>query len=200
MLRKMFEIFLAVMVALPLNMRAAEAAEQNPALSVKSTRAALSALAERIRLSRSVMEFAEEYSMFDSQLYGTLPDKTNNRQSILQLNEEIRSTNSKLGQAMYKMDMMTNGVAPGDGWYRDETPEEVAAEVENLESQLASMNDRLGELQNQGVLGGESEIMDGSLWEDFLECGSTMELLDLIDESLSAETGSDVTDGSARDK
>ena len=187
MFKLVIEISLAALLVLPLPTFAAQSGRTGGGQAAEQRGESLRALAEQVRLGRSVVEFAEEFSLFDSQLYGALPDKSSNRESILQLNEEIRSTNSRLGQALNKMDLVVNGIDGAFSGDREVTEQEVAAEVRQLENELAAMNGRMGELNNQVLLEGESELLDGTLWDELLVAGGTRDLLEMIDESLEAE-------------
>ena len=198
MIKIVLEISLSVLTAFPLHAFAAETGKADSGRRVAQSEATLRALSDNIRLGRSVLEFAEEYSMFDTQLYGSLPDKSRNQESIRQLNKDIRSTNSRLGQAINMMDMLNNGgIRPSigdDNTYV--TEQEVADEVRHLETELSVMNGKLGELNNQNLLGGESELLDGSLWDGQMRFANTRELLELIDRTLAAEDDPPEKDGS----
>jgi hypothetical protein len=187
MIKFVIEISLAVLMALPLQAFSAEEAVAGSGDREAQSEAGLRNLAENIRLGRSVLEFAEEYSMFDTQLYGSLPDKSQNQESIRQLNEDIRSTGSRLGQAMNKMDMLISGDRGSPGIDFNETEQEVAAEVKKLESELSDMNGRLEELNNQSMLGGDSELLDGSLWDGQMQFANTIELLEWIERTLAED-------------
>jgi len=70
------------------------------------------------------VEFAEEFSLFDYSLYGALPDKSSNRESILQLKRRNPLTNPGWA-ALHKMDWWSTdrwGVLSATGNHEQEWP------------------------------------------------------------------------------
>ncbi len=186
MIRKLFEIGLVVALATPAGLYCAQVGSgvQQPAQISGQRLEVLGGLDEQIRLDRSVMEFAQEFSMFDDQLYGSLENGDDQRERLEELNEEISSTRDKLAQANY---VLLNGWERFDGDCPVDLPcseQEIRAEMDHLECELAAMKDQVSELSVRSLSPGENVILEISLWDNMMASGATRDILELIDTSI----------------
>ncbi len=186
MIRGMIEIGLAICLALPWHAFGAETARnEQPAGEVK-TAGELRSLAENIRLGRAVREFAEEFALFDTQLYGRLQDNEGRREQIQELSGEISGANLKIGEVRLQIEDGRGDFNPGDTGGMTPDERAIMEEVKQLESDVAVMEQRMYELYTLSLLPATSELLDASRWENLLYSGSTRDLLGLIEVTLEA--------------
>jgi hypothetical protein len=201
-IRGLIEIGLAVALAMPAGLFCAQADNQaQQSLRIPGqTLEVLGGLDERIRLDRSVMEFSQEFSLFDDQLYGRLDNGDDQRKQIEELHNEIDSANDRLAQANYALISggdRFDGVCPTD---LPCTEQEIRAEVGQLESKLASMKDQMSGLAIRGLLSGQNVVLEISRWDDPMACGATRDILELIDNSIESARSAENSGSGADEK
>jgi hypothetical protein len=196
-IRGLIEIGLALALAMPAGLFCAQDGIQaqqslrNPGQSLE----VLDGLDERIRLDRSVMEFSQEFSMFDDQLYGRLD---NGEDRVEELNNEIDSASDRLAQANY---VLINGADRNDGNCLADLPcteKALRAEVDQLEGELESMKEQMSELAVRSLFPGRNVVQEVSLWDDPMASGATRDILELINKvienarsAVNSESGAD---------
>ncbi|MBW7998008.1 MAG: hypothetical protein FVQ81_15865 [Candidatus Glassbacteria bacterium] len=200
MIRRMIETGLAILLALPLHVFGAETARNGQPAGEVEAAGELRSLAENIRLGRAVREFAEEFALFDTQLYGRLQDNESQQVRMQQLSGEISDANQQIDQAMEQIDH--DRIDLIGGGFEGMTPAEraIIEEVKQLESDVAAMEQRMNELHALSPLPATSELLDASRWEDLLYSGSTRDLLELIESTLNVSVEAGQADSAAPDK
>lgn len=202
MIREIMEIGLAMMLVLPVSLICAQAgsqAQQSQQISVSELEV-IDRLDERIRLDRSVMEFAEEFSLFDDQLYGSLKNKDEQRERIAELNGEINTTSDRLEQAQYTLLNGSESLVGNTPQDLIRSEQEIRDEVDLLESKLSTMMERVNELAVQSLFPGVNVVLEISRWDDPLASGATRDILEVLEKSLESARDRDVSGSGAQDK
>ncbi len=196
MIRGIIELVLAGVLALPICLSGAQAGNHaRPSWQVPD------GLDERIRLGRSVIEFAQEFSLFDDQLYGRLAKNNDQRERIGELNKEIKTTSDRLAQTDYAL---LNGGVGSAGDSPADLPgadQEIRAEVDQLESRLETMRDQLNGLMVRSLFAGENVVLDLARWDELIAFGATRDILESIEKAQeSARTTSEADKAGSDDK
>ncbi len=202
MIREIMEIGLAAMLVLPVSLFCAQAgnqAQQSQQISVGELEV-IDRLDERIRLDRSVIEFAEEFSLFDDQLYGSLNNKDEQRERIAELNDEINITSDKLEQVQYTLLNGSESLVGNTPQDLIRSEQEIMEEVDLLESKLSSMMERVNELAVQSLFPGVNVVLEISRWDDPLASGATRDILEVLEKSIESVRNRDVSGSGAKDQ
>lgn len=202
MIRGVIEIGLAVLLALPLQAFSQQADRGSQTVELDKLRTELRTLADNIRLGRAVQEFSEEFSLFDSRLYGRVIDNQDRQERMEQLSVDINTNNQLIEQARSQLDNRGDFVGSEIDEMTQAERDVLAAEMQQLESDVAVMENQIHTLQMMSLMPANSELLDASLWEVFPGYGSTQDILELIDNRLElmAQAGRQVREVRARNK
>ena len=188
MIRGIIEISLAVALALPLSVCGAKAGtvtaqRQQP---VEKTLVMLDGLQERVRLNRAVTEFAEEFSMFDNQLYGHVDKPEDKQEQLSELNAVIREKNGRLQEIITLLNNDRDGYGFAGSWVENtgDGYREIMQEMSSLTSELASMQGQMNTLLMTNLLPGENLVLEASHWDGLFAGEAIRNILELVDSSL----------------